>query len=57
MCVPISVVTQGTYSCPVGGNHGILAAQIIGLVGLVGAMGWTFKGFLGRLFGFGTARE
>ena len=51
MCVPISVATKGAVSCPVGGNHGLLAGQIVGLVVLVVGLGWNFKGWLGRSFG------
>ena len=51
MCIPISVATKGAVSCPVGGNHGLLAGQIVVLVGLVGGLGWNFKGFIRNLFG------
>ena len=50
MCAPISVATGGAVSgCVVGGNHGILAAQITGLVALCGALVWNFRSWLGGL--------
>lgn len=51
MCIPISVATKGAVSCPVGGNHALLAGQMVALVGLVGGLGWNFKGFIRSLFG------
>ena len=50
MCIPVSVITGGAYSCPAGGNHGLLVGQIAALVGLVGGLCWNFKGFIRRLF-------
>jgi len=50
MCIPVSVITGGAYSCPVGANHGLLVGQIVALVGLVGGLGWNLKGFIRRSF-------
>ena len=50
MCIPVSVVTGGAYSCPVGGNHGLLVGQVVALVGLISGLGWNLRGFIRRPF-------